>query len=81
MTVEKILAQDPHSKPATTNRSPAPLVHATTDSTEQIFRVAYRAFVDAFRAGVVRLRDRAREIRDMFPFGAFPPHLPFDAAA
>ena len=81
MTVEQILAQDPHSKPATTNRSPAPLVHATTDSTEQSFHVAYRAFVDAFRAGVVRLRDRAREIRDMFPLGAFPPHLPFDATA
>jgi hypothetical protein len=81
MTVEQILAQDPHSKPATTDRSPAPFVHATDDSTEQAFRIAYRAFVDAFRAGVIRLRDRAREIREMFPLGAFPPHLPFAAAA
>jgi len=81
MTVEQILAQDPQSKPATSDRSPAPLVHATDDSTEQTFRVAYRAFVDAFRAGAVRLRDRAREIREMFPLGAFPPHLPFAAAA
>ena len=81
MTVEQILAQDPHGKPASTDRSPAPCVHATHDSTEQEFRIAYRAFVDAFRAGVIRLRDRAREIRDFFPTGAFPPQLPFANAA
>src|SRR5512137_359863 len=81
MTVEAILAQDPHSKPASTDRSPAPFVHATDDSTEQEFRVAYRAFVDAFRAGALRLRDRAREIRGMFPLWAFPPQLPFKEAA
>jgi hypothetical protein len=81
MTVEQILAQDPHSKPASTARSPAPFVHATHDSTAKEFRVAYRAFVDAFRAGVLRLRERARDIRDMFPAGAFPPQLTFAAAA
>jgi hypothetical protein len=81
MTGEEILGQDPHSKPATTDRSPAPFVHATDDSTERTFRVAYRAFVDAVRAGVLRLRERAREIRDLFPLGAFPPQLPFVAAA
>jgi hypothetical protein len=75
MMVEQILAQDPHSKPNTTARSPAPYVHATDNSTKMEFRAAYRAFVDAFRAGVLRLRQRAREIRDMFPLGAFPPHL------
>jgi hypothetical protein len=51
------------------------LVHATHDSTEQELRVACRAFVDAFRAGVQRLRERAHEIRDLFPAGAFPPQL------
>ena len=76
-----IIAQDPHSKPATTDRSPAPFVHATDDSTEQELSVAYRAFVDAFRAGAQRLRDHAREIRDMFPLWAFPPQLPFKNAA
>ena len=81
MTVEAILAQDPHSKPATTDRSPAPFVHASDDSTEQEFRVAYRAFVDAFRAGALRLRERAREIRDLFPLWAFPPQLPFSETA
>ena len=81
MTVEAILAQDPHSKTATTDRSPAPFVHASDDFTEQAFRVAYRAFVDAFRAGALRLRERAREIRDMFPLWAFPPQLPFRETA
>ncbi len=81
MGVAAILAQDPHAKPTTTDRSPAPFVHASDDSTEQEFRIRYRAFVDAFRAGALRLRDRAREIREMFPLGAFPPALPFNAPA
>jgi len=81
MTVEAILAQDPHSKPATTDRSPAPFVHASDNSTEMEFRVRYRAFVDAFRAGALRLRERAREVREMFPLWAFPPPLPFNAPA
>jgi len=59
----------------------APFVHASDDSTEQEFRVAYRAFVDAFRAGALRLRQPAREIRDMFPLWAFPPQLPFNETA
>jgi hypothetical protein len=45
------------------------------------FRVRYRAFVDAFRAGAQRLRDRARELADMFPLWSFPPALPFNAPA
>jgi hypothetical protein len=81
MGVAAILAQDPHSKPATTDRSPAPFVHATYDSTEMEFRTAYRAFVDAFRAGALRLRERARELGEMFPLWSFPPPLPFNAPA
>jgi hypothetical protein len=81
MGVAAILAQDPHTKPATTDRSPAPFVHATHDSTEMEFRAAYRAFVDAFRAGALHLRDRARELVNMFPLWAFPPALPFNAPA
>ena len=81
MTVEAILGQDPHSKPSSTDRSPAPFVHATDDSTEMAFRTAYRAFVDAFRAGALRLRESARELRELFPLGAFPPRLPFVATA
>jgi hypothetical protein len=81
MGVAAILTQDPHSKPASTDRSPAPFVHATDDSTEREFRVRYRAFVDAFRAGATRLRERARELSNMFPLCAFPPPLPFNAPA
>jgi hypothetical protein len=79
--VAAILAQDPHSKPVATDRSPAPFVHASDDSTEQEFRAAYRAFVEAFRTGAQRLRERARELAEMLPLWAFPPPLPFNAPA
>jgi hypothetical protein len=79
MGVAAILAQDPHSKPATTDRSPAPFVHATHDSSMREFRAAYTSFFDAFRAGGRRLLQRASELRDMFPLWAFPPPLPFNA--
>jgi hypothetical protein len=81
MGVAAILAQDPHSKPATTDRSPAPFVHATHDSTVQEFRAAYTAFFDAFRAGRLRLLERASELRELFPLWAFLPPLPFNAPA
>jgi hypothetical protein len=81
MGVAAILAQDPHSKPASTDRSPAPFVHATHDSTVQEFRAAYVAFFDAFRAGGRHLLERADELREMFPLWAFPPPLPFNAPA
>jgi hypothetical protein len=79
MGVSAILAQDPHSKPATTDRSRAPFVHASDDSTEMEFRIRYRAFVDDFRAGAQRLVERAGELMAMFPLWAFPPALPFNA--
>jgi hypothetical protein len=81
MGVTAILGQDPHSRPATTDRSPAPLVHASDEKTELDFRAQYRAFVDAFRAGAQRLRDRGRELADLFPLWAFPPALAFNAPA
>jgi hypothetical protein len=81
MGVAAILSQDPHTKPATTDRSPAPFVHATDDSTEMEFRVRYRAFIDAFRAGAQRLREHGRALADMFPLWSFPPALPFNAPA
>jgi hypothetical protein len=74
-----ILAQDPHSRPSSTDRSPAPFVHASDEKTEVAFRSQYRAFVDAFRAGAQRLRERARALTDLLPLWAFPPPLPFNA--
>lgn len=81
MGVEAILAQDPHSGPDSTDRSPAPFVHASDEETEGAFRDQYRAFVDAFRAGVQRSRERARALADLFPLWSFPPALPFNAPA
>jgi hypothetical protein len=79
MGVAAILAQDPHSTPSSTDRSPAPFVHASDDSTEMEAR--YRAFVDAFRAEAQRLREHNRELADMFPLWSFPPALPFNSPA
>jgi hypothetical protein len=81
MGVEAILKQDPHSRPATTDRSPAPFVHASDKKTALEFRARYRAYFDAFRAGAARLKSRAPEFLDMFPLWSFPPALPFHAPA
>jgi hypothetical protein len=79
--VTAILKQDPHSWPATTDRSRAPFVHASDKKTAMEFRAKYRAFVDAFRAGAERLKARAAALADMFPLWSFPPALPFNAPA
>jgi hypothetical protein len=79
MGVAAILAQDPHSRPTSTERSPAPFVHASDEEIEGAFRSQYRAFVDAFRAGAERLLERARTLADLFPLWSFPPALPFNA--
>ena len=81
MGISAIFAQDPHSRPASTDRSPAPLVHASDVEAAAAFRGLYRAFVDAFRAGAQRLREHASALADMFPLWAFPPALPFNAPA
>ena len=44
-------------------------IQATDDSTEMEFRIRYRAFVDAFLAAALLLQERARELKDMFPWG------------
>ena len=81
MGVTAILGQDPHAQPATTDRSPAPFVHASDKQTALEFRGRYRAFVDAFRAGAERLKAAAAQFADMFPLSSFPPALPFNAPA
>jgi hypothetical protein len=81
MGVAAILAQDPHSRPATTDRSPAPFVHASSKKTALEFRAKYRCYLDTFRAGVQQLKARAAEFADMFPLWCFPPALPFNAPA
>ncbi len=79
--VDKILAQDPHHRPEAPDRSPAPLVHAYDDEKRDEFLHSYRVFVINFRAGVESLKAKARQIIELFPDWAFPPALPFKAAA
>ncbi len=81
MGVAAILAQDPHSRPASTDRSPAPFVHASDKQTALEFRAKYRVYVDAFRSGAWRLKARAADFAEMFPLWSFPPALPFNAPA
>jgi hypothetical protein len=83
--VDKILAQDPHHRPASIDRSPAPLVHAHDKQKGDEFRATYRAFVCDFRAGVDSLLGQAKDIAKLFPDWAFPPapllRSPLQAAA
>jgi REP element-mobilizing transposase RayT len=78
--VEKILAQHPHHRPEAPDRSPAPLVHACDNEKCGEFLQAYRVFVINFRAGVDRLKAKAKEVLELFPDWAFPPAPPFNAA-
>jgi hypothetical protein len=70
-----VLAQDPHSRPRHSKRSPAPFCHAASKSWRQSLRAAYFEFVAAFRRAAERLRMGDRDVR--FPQGSFPPPLPF----
>jgi REP element-mobilizing transposase RayT len=70
-----ILAQHPHHRPEAVAKSPAPLVHAATQTARRAFQEAYAWFVAAFRAAAERLRQGDRSA--VFPAGSFPPALPF----
>lgn len=70
-----VCAQRPHSRPRSRKRSAAPLVHAASRRARELFRAAYRAFVDAFREAADRLR--AGDRLTVFPEHAFPPARPF----
>ena len=80
MGVKKILDQNPHHRPSTPKRSPAPLVHAHDDEKRDEFLSAYRAFIINFRAAVDSLKATARQITNLFPDWAFPPAPPFKQA-
>ena len=73
--VERILSQDPHGKPRSTSKSPAPMVHAATRVAREIFLEAYRVFVAAYRRAAEALRARHAGVE--FPGNAFPPAGPF----
>lgn len=81
MGVQAILDQDPHHRPEAPDRSPAPLVHAHDEEKRDEYLAAYRVFVANYRAGVERMKAKVKEIVQLFPDWAFPPPLPFKAAA
>ncbi len=73
-----ICAQDPHDRPRSSKRSPAPIAHAATVATWLRMKIAYREFVLAYREAAQRLKDG---LETDFPAGCFPPRRPFIARA
>lgn len=74
---EKVLRQNPHDAPRSIARSPAPLVHASTRVLRREYWGKYLAFVTAFHAAAVRLKEGILEAVHEFPPGCFLPRFPF----
>jgi REP element-mobilizing transposase RayT len=74
---EAILAQEPHSKPVRSQKSPAPRFHAFRKSVRRELYEAYAWFVAAFKDASEKLR--SGDLTAKFPPGSFPPALPFVA--
>lgn len=73
-----VLAQHPHDRPEHSNRSPAPLCHASDKQTWLGMRTAYYHFVRAYRRAALEWKaGRPAE----FPLGAFLPSGMFPARA
>lgn len=70
--------QDPRHEPNRVKKGPAPFVHAATRAARVALREAYRIFVSAYRCAADRLRSGALDA--LFPEGAFPPALPYQAS-
>lgn len=70
-----VMAEEPSSRAAAVERSPAPWVHAVARTLRDQYRAAYRLFDEAFRAASEALRAGNRDAR--FPAGSFPPALPW----
>ena len=75
MGAAAILSKDPHHRPKTQTRSPAPLFHAFSAAARRELWEAYRLFVGAFRQAAEKLKAGNRDA--VFPLGSFPPALPF----
>ena len=72
-----ILAQSAFARPAESKRSSPPPCHASTAAMRSAFRATYRAFVEAFRAAALSIRDTAHELFPGFPPHGFPRPLAF----
>ena len=76
--VRAILRQDPHRRPRSSKRSPAPIAHAATVETWLAMKIAYRERVAVYRRAAERWK---RDPSTTFPSGCFPPGAPFVARA
>ena len=74
--VGRISSQDPHGKPRSTSKSPAPMVHAASRAAREIFLEAYRIFLAAYRRAAKALQAGHETVVE-FPANAFPPPGPF----
>ena len=74
----RIRSQNPHDRPRTSKRSPAPIAHAATVETWLAMKIAYREFVFAYREAAQRFKEG---LEADFPSGCFPPRAPFCARA
>lgn len=71
----RILRQDPHRRPRTLKRSPAPLFHAATFEIRRMLERMYREYYDAYRDARERVRQQSRP--GAFPrYGIPPPWAP-----
>jgi hypothetical protein len=71
--VKAILAQNPHSKPVSTKKSPRPFCHAITQKVVKEYREGYRAFVGAFREAFGSLLAGHIRSFESFPDCYIPP--------
>jgi hypothetical protein len=71
----KIRAQAPETGPERVKKSPAPLLHAASKMVRQVFYEGFALFVVAYRTAAEKLQ--RGDPHPGFPFGSFPPALPF----
>jgi len=70
---EAVLRDDPHHRPASAARGPAPACHAVSRSLRLAFRAMYRNFVDAFRrAAATAAAYIDPSTTALFPPGSYP---------
>ena len=76
--VRAILRQDPHSRPRSSKRSPAPIAHAATVEVWLAMKIAHQEVVAVYRRAAEQWK---RDPSTTFPSGCFPPSAPFVARA
>lgn len=74
----KLLAQDPHTRPAKMKRSPAPACHGSSAEVIQAWKDRYARFVESYRDAWRRLREELSVPASQlaFPQGGVPPTWP-----